>query len=362
MTMTSRRGSDIYEESKSGDFVVRKRMPPMVQLAALFFVCFTLLYFIAMNVQYLGGGIGAGLAIFAIIGPLCWYTISLNQNYRDMVLAAEFQNALFSAAARLKTRFCMIVKQDGTVFYYDRGFQNVFPEAAHRGGILMLDKILTSKNVAPQEARKLDRALSDNESATIFMELPAEGQGEAQKLVITVDPIERPSRYFILRGRDYIVKQYDRGNAGGSRVANPSFFSTEEGTANLHHILHTLPIGLYVTDPEGHILFMNYTLESWLGYAQNEVVSRQLTLESLVPVQHNPIIEDLLLKDTEGAITLQTKDRKTLNFVLSQEITRDEHGAFVGTIGRVSPYDSLSPLAGAPTVSAPRKSSSSSSF
>lgn len=332
MTSGVRRTSDIYEEKTSGEFIVRRRLPPLVQLAGLFAVCFTLLFAIAMNAAYLGGGVGVALAIFAIVGPLCWFTIHLNQRNNEIVMSAEFQNALFSAAARLKTRFCIIVKRDGSIFYYDRGFQNMFPEATNRG-MLMLEKVFTSKYISPQEMRKLERALSNNESSTIFIDLPMDMSG-TQKLVITVDPIDRPTGFFILRARDFVIKQYDRGGSGQAD-SNLPFFDNPRSTNHFYHMLQTLPVGMYATDPEGNFLFMNYTLENWLGYAQHEVVSKGLTLQDIVPDQINPLVEDLLLKDAQGPLTLQGKDRAPRNVFISQEITRDEHNAFIGTVAWV---------------------------
>jgi hypothetical protein len=204
MNDTIRRSSDIVNEDESGEFIVRKSLPGIWQLGLLFFVCFSVLYFVATHASFFGGNFGIALAIFSVIGPLTWFTLYYHQRSRDMVLAAEFQNALFSAAIRLKSHFCLIVKQNGTVFYYDRGFQRVFPETANRG-VLLLEKILSPHYLTPQEARKLDYALEHNHSETVMARIHHPG-GESREMVITVDPIPRPSGFFILRGRDYVVK------------------------------------------------------------------------------------------------------------------------------------------------------------
>lgn len=328
--MDSRRTSDIKETSSS-DFIVRDRMPLMWQLAGLFFVCFSILFLVASNASFFGGTFGVGLAIFAVIGPLTWFTLYYNQRNRDLVLATEFQNALFSAAARLKSKFCMIVKKDGTVFYYDRAFQKIFPETANRG-VLMLDKIFSTKHISAQEAKKLDNALENNRSETILVQVQ-DGDGETQRIIITVDPISRPEGFFILRGRDYVVKKYDRASADeGAAQSRVQFLDDPQTSATVSHLLQTLPEGLYATDPDGKVLYINYTLESWLGYAQNEVLSRQLSLHDIMPQQNTECAEGLFLRDCEGEVLFTTKERRTLTLHITQEITRADNGASLGTV------------------------------
>lgn len=333
-----RRTTDAFHEDDSGDFIVRRRILPVWQLLLLFFLCFTVLFVVTTNAELLGGSVGLGLAIFAVIGPLTWFTVYFSQQNRDMLLAAEFQNALFSAAARLKTKFVMIVKQDGTIFYYDRGFQKVFPETGSRG-TLMIDKIFSSQQIAPVEAEKLYRALEENHSATVFIHLPNE-QGEEQKVIITVDPLPRPNGFFIVRGRDYVVKRYERSSATQSSMVpigdNPQL-------ANIaSHMLHTIPYGLYTTDAEGNILFMNYRMETWLGYNQNEAASRKLSLINIIPQQNTATAESLLQRDCEGEVQFKSKDGRVVQLHVQQEISKDASGKLIGSVAVLRPEKPLS--------------------
>ncbi|MBM3618656.1 MAG: PAS domain-containing protein [Alphaproteobacteria bacterium] len=331
--MDTRRTADLKETGPS-DFIVRDRLPYMWQLVLLFFLCFSVLFLVAVNASSFGGVVGIGLAIFAVIGPLTWFTVYYNQRNRDLVLATEFQNALFSAAARLKSKFCMIVKNDGTVFYYDRAFQQIFPETANRG-VLMLDKIFSTKHISAQEAKKLDNALENGHSETIIVQVE-DGTGDAQRVIITIDPITRPEGFFILRGRDYVVKKYDRSSSDEAiSQQRVQFLDSPEISSTVSHLLQTLPQGLYATDPEGKLLYINYTLESWLGYSQNEILSRQLTLYDLMPQQNTEAAEGLFLRDCEGEVLFTTKERRTLPLLIKQEITRAENGASLGTVAVV---------------------------
>lgn len=319
------RQSDLLNSSSSQDFVVRKSIPPMWQLLILFVICFSCL----LLVLYYASAIGlaaAAFAIFSIIGPLCWFTVYFNQRNRDMVLAAEFQNAIFSAAARLKSRFCIIVKKDGTIFYYDRGFQAIFPDNTQRG-TLMVDKVLNSKLITPTEAEKLYRALDNNSSEAIFLTFTPPG-GEEQKLVITIDPLPRPQGFFILRGRDYVVKQYEKTS---SPAVPASISGNKDVDLTLSHVIHMLPEAIYTTDADGNFLFANFQFENQLGYAQNEIVGRRLNVHDLLPNTNTPLVESILLKPCEGAILFRAKHGETVQLYLKQDICKDERGAVVGS-------------------------------
>jgi PAS domain S-box-containing protein len=328
-----RRNSDSFSEADSGDFIVRRRILPVWQLLLLFFLSFMVLFIVATNADMLGGAIGLGLAIFAVIGPLTWFTVYFSQQNRDMLLAAEFQNALFSAAARLKTKFVMIVKQDGTIFYFDRGFQRVFPETNSRG-TLMIDKIFNSKQISTGEADKLFRALEEGTSETVFVHLQSEESEEAQKVIVTIDPLPRPSGFYILRGRDYVVKRLDRGNAQSNTV---KMSDNEQVSATVNHMLDSLPYGLYTTDSKGNILFMNYRLTDWLGYLPNEVINKKLSLIDIVPQQNTATAENILVKDCEGEVQFKNKTDQLVQLHIQQEITRDAGGNVVGTVAIVRP-------------------------
>lgn len=333
-----RRTTDILSDAESGDFIVRRRILPVWQLLLLFALSFAVLFIVATNAEMLGGSVGLALAIFAVIGPLTWFTVYFSQQNRDMLLAAEFQNALFSAAARLKSKFVMIVKQDGTIFYYDRGFQNVFPETRGRG-TLMIDKIFNASQISAVEAEKLFRALEDGKAETVFVHLPNE-EGQDQKVIITIDPLPRPSGFYILRGRDYVVKRYER-SAAASSAAVP-LADSPQSSATIAHMLHILPYGLYATDAEGTLTFVNYRLENWLGYNQNEIISRKLSLSQIVAQQNTATAEHLLLKDCEGEVQFTGKTGQPVRLSLQQAITRDDKGAFAGSVAVLRPEQPMS--------------------
>lgn len=322
------RNNDVFSEVDSGEFVLRRRILPIWQLLLLFLLGFFVLFTVANNAELLGGNIGLALAIFAVIGPLTWFTVYFSQQNRDMLLAAEFQNALFTAAARLKTKFVMIVKQDGTIFYFDRGFQRVFPETNSRG-TLMIDKLFSSKQISAVEADKIFRALEENTSETVFVHMQGE-DGATQKVIVTIDPLPRPHGFYILRGRDYVEKRTDRGTAPIHAEAGPL-------PSTIAHMMDVVPFGLYTTDAIGNILFINHRLADWLGYLPNEILSQKLSLTDLVPQQNTAMAEKLLVENGEGEVHFRNKSEQVIQLHIQQEITRDAAGNVVGSVAVLRP-------------------------
>lgn len=326
---TPRRNSDSFSDDEFGDFIIRRRILPIWQLLALFLISFSFLFVVTTNADMLGGKFGVGLAILAVIGPLTWFTVYFSQQNRDMLLAAEFQNALFSAAARLKTKFVMIVKQDGTIFYYDRGFQDVFPETTSRG-TLMVDKIFSNKQITPAESAKFQNALEEGRTETVFVTL-INADGAEQKVIITIDPLPRPSGFYIVRGRDYVTKRQDRSNSANNAQSGGVL------PATFAHMLQTVPYGLYTSDAEGNIQFINYRLENWLGFEQGEIQSRKLTLMDIIAAQNTAIVDDILLRDCAGTLLFKTKDGQGVQLHLQQEVTKDAQGSVLGSVALLQP-------------------------
>jgi PAS domain S-box-containing protein len=334
----SNRSTDLFAETESQDFIVRNHGMPVWKLIGVFGLCFAVLYGVATRGDMLGGEIGIALAIFAVTAPMAWYTVYYSQQNRDMLLAAEFQNALFSAAARLKSTFVMIVKRDGSIFYSDRGFQDSFPETRSRGA-LMIDKVFSSEQISRAESEKLMDALLQGRSESVYVTLK-DSQGNDRQMIITIDPLPRPAGFYILRGRDYVVKQYER--AALSQPAVP-LSDNPYVSASMAHLMHTMPCGLYATDQEGNLTFINYRLETWLGYGQNEVLSRGLSLGALVPQQKSALLNDILERDCEGSLNFLHKNGLMVPVKLRQEICKDEAGRIIGSVGFLEQNEAIAP-------------------
>jgi len=100
--------------------------------------------------------IGAALAGIGVVGALSMH------HYNDIIMATEFQNAIFSSAAKVNTEFCLIVRNDGSLVYADNGFNNYF-NVTQRGkhGI---DALLDSDGLYEEDKKRLLDCLQHSES------------------------------------------------------------------------------------------------------------------------------------------------------------------------------------------------------
>lgn len=324
----SRRQTDVWDDANNSDFVIRQRFRPLWQMILLFAACYFLILFIALNSADVGGVWGTMTLLLLIIGPLCWVTVYLAQFCRDMLLATEFQNLMFASSLRLKTKFCLIVKKDGSVVYIDPNFQKLFPETVNRGS-LVIDKIFNEKHIAPVESRKLFQALDAGEAATIFINLPDPEKQTSERAVVSIEPLPRPKDYYLLRGRKYYTKKFEASGKAGQGLEGTV---SENSAATLGNMLHTLPFGILTLDMDGHIEFANYHLEKELGYEQNELSSRPMNLNDLLSRKNTPTIQHLLLRDTSGDLVLLNKRGREVALHAEQKISYNEQNQATGAI------------------------------
>src|SRR5690606_13604711 len=120
-------------ETASREFLVRRRSPTLPTIALAFLISFVAVVAGITAADYIGGPASVILLAFLSFGVLGWFTIMLTQNNRDLVLMTEFQNALFSSVANMNNLFLLIVKENGTIVYFSRDYQQIFADAKRYG-------------------------------------------------------------------------------------------------------------------------------------------------------------------------------------------------------------------------------------
>src|SRR5579871_1490594 len=90
------------------DFVIRRHGPTLLQLlvvlaAALFL---SLLIIVTVEDKLALAGI-----LFVILGSAGGYVVLQIQRNNDLLLATEFQNALFASALGINNKFCLIIRR-----------------------------------------------------------------------------------------------------------------------------------------------------------------------------------------------------------------------------------------------------------
>jgi len=307
------------------DFVVRRKFPPLWQMMLLFLLSFAVIYVVAIFRQELGGEITLLAAIALIIGAMAWYTVSYTQRNRDMMLATEFQNALFASAAGLSTEFCFIVKRDGTIVYFDPGFQKIFPRfliAEHR----TLEGLFASEGIDPSKAKVLVDAIDEKASERIIvpLRLPDNSTIDA---IISVDTLPRPKGFFLIRGRQYIEKR-----TGEKKSAPPAPEEREEGISPkmLSTLMDAIPFGILGIGKDGSVQFINSPLEELLGYRAQELQSGQFTFRKLIHSLDGQVPEQVKLDDFTGEAVFLKRNGNLIKLNVHSEQIKDAQGNITG--------------------------------
>lgn len=179
----------------SSDFVVRKYGPSLPQI---FIVCLAVLAAAIIMTLTIYDRTALLSMLFILAGMTSWYVTNQVRHNREMLQATEFQNALFASALGAHHKFCMIIRNDQSIIYFDRHFQQQFPDFVKQGAHTLsrwLEHVQSSK----EDGDKIAKAIASNEDSTVQCRLKAEEE-QVQSITLLVEPILRPSGFILLRG------------------------------------------------------------------------------------------------------------------------------------------------------------------
>ncbi|MBN67617.1 MAG: hypothetical protein CMM94_08665 [Rickettsiales bacterium] len=323
------RYSEEQEYSASDlDFVAREDTSAVWQMAGIFVVAIALTVLVIMNPTYVGGTFPAILLVILLLGGAGFYSYLIRRRNLDLVMATEFQNLLFASAASMGSEFCMFIKRDGTIVYSDNGLRTMFPDFAAEGD-RALEALLAEGDVSREDADKIFQSLTRNSRERLVFPM-RDGEGARRSYIITIDPIKRPSGFFVVRGREYV-------DARGAVVELPPFLDVLS-IEKIQHTLDHCPLGMYVTDLAGQILYANHELDALLSYHQGELSSGNKTLRDLIYQVGDHPIGEYELDDFQGEVLLQRKNGSLLKTYLKQILIRDNEGKVTGSTGYVREY------------------------
>lgn len=323
------------------DFVIRKTKPPVWSILGVYLVAFLVLAFLQHKPELVGGDWGfIGIAALCL-GMLTWFCIYIAKHHSDMVLAAEFQNALFAAAASIKTTFCLITKQDGTVVYFDPGFQQFFGTRA-KGSVFALGGVLDTHNISPEDRDIILEALSSGDYASIIFHME-DTEGTRQKYVLSIDPLQRPRGFYLLRCRNYVEIRKNRSKEPPQEHVSLQGQTDEMEAAVSGKLIETLlwnlPVAAYITDEKGILHFVNRRMEEWLGYPEGELVARQTPLNKLLMDSERQEFTPAELDNYQGEVSFRNLQGFPVTGELNQTVLVDEQGNVQGGTGIIRPFD-----------------------
>ena len=255
--------------------------------------------------------------LFIIAG---WYIVIVVQRNRDLVLATEFQNSLFASALGINNKFCLIIRPDGTIVYLDRSFQDIFPEFIKQPR-RTIDVLLDQGKVEKEESDKIYTAIEQGVYAKVVLNIRGTGK-IFHKMIVSIEPILRPSGFILLRGREFIESRSSEDDLDNDPMSKSSI-------TLFSHVMDTMNMGVYMTNPTGGLIYVNPVLEQWLGYKGSEITNQNLSLQDIIS-QGGKRSEYIEPDNYEGEVILLKKTGGAMKSFINQKIIQDDNGRIVG--------------------------------
>ncbi len=193
------------------DFVPRHYSSVIWALVVAYAIALCLIIGINIFIVSNGNDLLGISAIIIVIGALAFYSILQKQRNLDLVHATEFENALLSGAAAVGSRFYLIIRGDGTVVYSSYGLRLMFPQF-HANEERALDSLFEAGGVMKVDRDRIYDALYHGASDRLIFPL-RDDSGRDQEFIITVEPMERPAGYFVLKGREFVPSRQEAAPA-----------------------------------------------------------------------------------------------------------------------------------------------------
>lgn len=311
------------------DFVVRKRKPTLFELALIFL--FALVMSVTLPVMVLD----KMMLIFwlcLLLGIAGWYVIIEIQRNRDLVLATEFQNALFASALGFNNKFCLIIKREGNIVYMDSGFQKMFPDLLKERPISIAGMLKHGK-AGTADKEKVFAAIERGVYDKVIFDVIGK-DGISNRIVMSVEPIVRPAGFILLRAREYIEQRMGDKSTGGDAMPNNPLLSRSSITL-FSYIMDRMNTGVYMTDPSGNIIYANPLMEQWLAFRDGEMISSSLSLRDIVH-QGSSHPGAISPGNFEGEVTLQKKEGGLIKAFVNQKIIIGDDKKALGCVALIN--------------------------
>ncbi len=183
--------------SGASGFTVRKRTG-----IGLFFHFFLLACLVIMGASLLVYYQSPTGCLLAVAIGLSFVIVAHNlEKSKKVKESLEFMNALFSSSVGKGYKFCCIIKSTGDIVFYNRPFQSIFP-AYIAQNTRTLSMLLGLYHVPQADREKITSLMATNTEGTFTTSIRQGGEaGETQSLSFQLETIERPTGFFLLRGK-----------------------------------------------------------------------------------------------------------------------------------------------------------------
>lgn len=308
-----------YHNPAEMDFVPRERRGQITQLIAAFIIALLLIFVLGFVMAKSLGAIGV-FAAMGVISVLCVFVVMRKQQNLDLVMNTEYQNMLFAQAAALGSSFCIFARRDGTVVYANDGLRDLFPDMYH-GDSQALDTVFERGNVGRVERERVMAAVYGGKSERVILTITGH-DGKTQDYIITIEPLERPGEFLVIRGREY------RDTRAGTQILPDALRAT--AADKIDHMLAKTPVAFFTTDEFGAFEYVNPAFEQMLGYGPGEITSGRMGLPTVLFQLNGQAVSDYTLADFRGDALLQKKQGDLASVRLQIATMRDDHGKLRG--------------------------------
>ena len=298
-------------------FIPREFYPRLGVLVVLYYVSFAVLTQFAAYKDFfvIGGELGFWIFAIALVSALTFFTVYITQTQRDAITASEFQNLLFTSSATVGSKFSIIMQEDGSIIYQDTGFRRSFPSLA-KSTILGVNEFLRAAGIPENEKARIYDAIKANVRVTIFTNITLEG-GKKTKMVINIDPLSRPSGFFLVRARDYI-----------NRDEKPTTKQESMNDVIIYRMFDELSLGVYMATTDGKLTYTNRAFEEILGAKKGELLGKNiLDLAFVSKTKKNNLS---IKQDFDGKTKLKNSGGKNIDVLVNQIIFKDAKKASIG--------------------------------
>lgn len=268
----------------------------------------------------------APLIAVVLLAILCLYVTTRVQIDLDLVMAAEFQNMLFTQALGLGSAFSMLVRRDGTIIHASDGFDHIFPKFNYASS-QALQGVFEQGTVRKTDQERIMGAIYSSTPERLVFPVVTQ-YSDKKDYIITVEPLHRPAGFSLIRGREYL------GKRAGLQILPDTLRSTSAD--KLDHLLATTSIGHYTADQYGRFEYVNPAFEQALGYAPHAILDSKLSLHHLFfSFGEQLLTEEYTVSDYTGTASVVTKANGRKSVVVQQSTIRDGNGKAIGATGSI---------------------------
>ncbi|MBY0355662.1 MAG: PAS domain-containing protein [Rickettsiales bacterium] len=310
-------------QSATQDFVRRKRHGSVWRAFLMYLAILLIVLSYGFYRHYHSSDVILIILLTVAITTLILHALYSIQKSLDLIMAVEFQNALFTSALNLRMDFTIIMQRNGSVVYVDSGFRELFPEIRTIDD-KVLDYLTTNLQMDERQKDKFFLALRNYDYEQLVVEL-FKGNGEYDKFMLYLSPIPRPQGFFMIQARKYVAMR----NAADVTVAKP-----ESDKSYSKNVLDALPQPAYIISDSGILLDCNDRLAELLGYKDHQSCLSAVTQLSDVVFETSQLLKNRHPQNYEGSADFKTKDGGLRAINLQQYIMLD-NGKLAGALGLV---------------------------